>query len=132
MATGQQQLTYAGVKEAARLRAHTHVRRGPYERHQWGAHMGEDWVGLTVRARDGTVVGGVVGVFAEGPLAGRLRVEGAYASGGAARGPRDGIAVYAIPRHAVVGRQCDSLLLGVTRTVARGRWLMHVRQHNGP
>jgi hypothetical protein len=94
--------------------------------------MGEDWLGLTVRARDGTVVGVVVGVFAEGPLAGRLRVEGVYAPGGGARGPRDGIAVYAIPRGAVVRRQCDSLLLGVTRTVARGRWLMHVRKRNGP
>jgi hypothetical protein len=92
----------------------------------------EDWLGLTVRARDGRVVGVVVGVFAEGPLAGRLRVEGAYTPGGAARGPRDGIAVYAIPRRAVVRRQRDSLLLDVTLTVARGRWLMHVRQKNGP
>ena len=92
----------------------------------------EDWLGLTVRARDGRVVGVVVGVFTEGPLAGRLRVEGAYAPGGAARGLRDGIAVYAIPHHAVVRRQRDSLLLDVTLTVARGRWLMHVRQRNGP
>jgi hypothetical protein len=93
----------------------------------------EDWLGLTVRARDGRVVGVVVGEFTEGPLAGRLRVEGAYAPGvgGAARGPRDGIAVYAIPRRAVVRRQRDSLLLDVTLTVARGRWLMHVRQRNG-
>ena len=91
----------------------------------------EDWLGLTVRARDGTAVGVVVGVFTEGPLAGRLRVEGAYTPGGAAHGPRDGIAVYAIPRRAVVRRQRDSLLLDVTLTVARGRWLMHVRQRNG-
>ena len=90
----------------------------------------EDWLGLTVRARNGRVVGVVVGVFTEGPLAGRLRVEGAYARG--ARGPRDGIAVYAVPRRAVVGRQRDSLLLDVTLSVARGRWLMHVRQRNGP
>jgi hypothetical protein len=34
----------------------------------------EDWSGLTVRTRDGTVLGVVVGVFAEGLLAGRLRV----------------------------------------------------------
>ena len=90
----------------------------------------EDWLGLTVRARNGRVVGVVVGVFTEGPLAGRLRVEGAYARG--ARGPRDGIAVYAIPCQAVVRRQGDSLLLGVTRSLTRGRWLMHVRQQNGP
>ena len=92
----------------------------------------EDWLGLTVRARDGTVVGVVVGVFTEGPLAGRLRVEGAYIPGDAARGPQDDIAVYAIPRRAVVRRQRDSLLLDVTLTVARGRWLMHMRQGNGP
>ena len=91
----------------------------------------ENWLGLTVRARDGRVLGVVVGEFAEGPLAGRLRVEGVYSSGGA-RGPRDGIAVYAIPRRAVLRRQQDSLLLDVTLTVARGRWLMHVRQENGP
>jgi hypothetical protein len=92
----------------------------------------EDWLGLTVRARDGRVVGVVIGEFTEGPLSGRLRVEGAYAPGGAARGPRGGIAVYAIPRRAVQRRQRDSLLLDVTLTVARGRWLMHVRQRNGP
>jgi hypothetical protein len=92
----------------------------------------EDWLGLTVRARDGRVVGVVVGEFTEGPLAGRLRVEGEYASGDAARGPREGIAVYAIPRRAVARRQRDSLLLDVTLNVARGRWLMHVRQGHGP
>jgi hypothetical protein len=36
----------------------------------------EDWSGLTVRTRDGTVLGVVVGVFAQGLLAGRLRVQG--------------------------------------------------------
>jgi hypothetical protein len=91
----------------------------------------EDWLGLSVRARDGRVVGVVVGAFTEGPLAGRLRVEGEYALSGAARGRREGIAVYAIPRRAVARRQRDSLLLDVTLTVARGRWLMHVRQRNG-
>jgi hypothetical protein len=91
----------------------------------------EDWLGLTVRARDGTVVGVVVGEFAEGPLAGRLRVEGASA-GGVPSGPQGGVAVYAIPRRAVLRRQRDSLLLDVTLAIARGRWLMHVRQTNGP
>jgi hypothetical protein len=38
----------------------------------------EDWYGLTVRTRDGTVLGVVVGVVAEGLLAGRLRVQGDY------------------------------------------------------
>jgi hypothetical protein len=32
--------------------------------------------GLTVRVRDGQALGVVVGVFADGPLAGRLRVQG--------------------------------------------------------
>ena len=91
----------------------------------------DDWLGLSVRARDGTVMGVVVGVFAEGALAGRLRVEGAYAPGGA-RGPRDSIAVYAIPRRAMVRRQRDSLLLDVTLSVARGRWLMHIKHTYGP
>ena len=82
----------------------------------------ENWLGLTVRTRDATVLGVVAGEFAAGPLTGRLRVEREYAAG---------IAVYAIPRRAVVRRQRDSLLLDVTLTVARGRWLMHVRQ-SGP
>jgi hypothetical protein len=38
----------------------------------------EDWCGLAVRTRDGTMLGAVVGVFAQGPLAGRLRVHGDY------------------------------------------------------
>ena len=92
----------------------------------------EDWLGLSVRARDGTVMGVVVGEFAEGALTGRLRVEGAYVPGGAGRGPRDSIAVYAIPRRAVVRRQRDSLLLDVTFSVARGRWLMHIKHIHGP
>jgi|SRR2546423_8128154 len=36
----------------------------------------EAWQGLTVRTREGHVVGRVVDVFADGPLAGRLRVRG--------------------------------------------------------
>jgi hypothetical protein len=38
----------------------------------------EAWHGLPVRTRAGHLIGRVVGVFAEGPLAGRLRVQGAY------------------------------------------------------
>ena len=64
----------------------------------------EGWYGRTVRTRDGTVVGIVVGVFADGPLAGRLRVHGAYTVTRRQTGPRDVIAVYAIPHHAVVRR----------------------------
>ena len=64
----------------------------------------EGWYGRTVHTRDGTVVGIVVGVCADGPLAGRLRVHGAYTVTRRQTGPRDAIAVYAIPHHAVVRR----------------------------
>jgi hypothetical protein len=70
----------------------------------------------------------VVGVVAEGPLAGWLRVQGDVNSLGRTRGARDGTAVYAIPRSAVVRRRKDSLLLGAPLSRARGTWLMHVLQ----
>ena len=89
---------------------------------------GEDWCGLAVRTHEGAVVGVVVGVVAEGPLAGCLRVQGDDASLGRERRSRDGIAVYAIPRSAVVRRRQDSLLLGAPQSRARGTWLMHVLQ----
>jgi hypothetical protein len=91
------------------------------------ALMGSDEVqGFTVRVRDGHTLGVVVGVFAEGPLAGRLRVQGAYARGRYREGAQDGIAVYAIPRSAVVRQRHASLVLGTTLSRARARWLMHV------
>jgi hypothetical protein len=73
-----------------------------------------------------TVVGIVVGVFADGPLAGRLRVHGAYTVTRHQTGPRDGIAVYAIPHRAVVRRGQRTLMLDATLAHARGTWLMHV------
>jgi hypothetical protein len=88
----------------------------------------EEWQGLTVRVRDGAVVGVVVGEFPDGPLAGRLRVEGEHAPGHWGRGPRDGVAVYAIPRRAVVRRRQDSLVLDTTLARARSHWLMHILQ----
>jgi hypothetical protein len=88
----------------------------------------EDWFGLTVHTREGTVLGVVVGMFAEGLLAGRLLVQGAYARGGCRAGPQDGVAVYAIPRSAVARRHQDSLLLGAMSAQAWGTWLMHVLQ----
>jgi hypothetical protein len=59
----------------------------------------EDWSALTVRTRDGTVLGVVVGVFAEGLLAGRLRVHGESCHRSTSC---TDAAVYAIPRSAVV------------------------------
>ena len=82
--------------------------------------------GLTVRVRDGSEFGIVVGVFTEGPLAGRLRVHGDNAFDPYPAGPQHGIAVYAIPRQAVVCQLDDSLVLQTTRRAARARWLMHV------
>jgi hypothetical protein len=80
---------------------------------RWGPSTdGEEWQGLTVRVRDGAVVGVVVGVFPDGSLAGRLRVEGEHAAGRWGRGPRDGVAVSAIPRRAVVRRRRRPSLAG--------------------
>jgi hypothetical protein len=72
-----------------------------------------------------------MGVFAEGPLAGRLRVQGAYAPADHKAGPLVGTAVFAIPRGAVVRRHQDSLVLGTSLSVARGRWLMYVARKKG-
>ena len=82
--------------------------------------------GLTVRVRDGRPLGVVAGVFAEGPLAGRLRVQGDCVSLGRKRDLQDGITVYAIPRQAVVRQLRTSLILDTTLSAARARWLMHV------
>jgi hypothetical protein len=91
----------------------------------------EAWHGLPVRTREGQVVGRVVGVFAEGPLAGRLRVQGACALTAHRTGPRVGTAVYAIPHGAVVHRHQDSLELGTSLRATRGRWLMYVAMKKG-
>jgi hypothetical protein len=85
----------------------------------------EDWYGLTVRTREGTVLGVVVGVFAEGLLAGRLRVQGDYRRRWTSW---TDTAVYAIPRSAVRRRHQDSLVLDATPAQARATWLMHVLQ----
>jgi hypothetical protein len=70
-------------------------------------------------------------MFAEGLLAGRLLVQGAYARGGCRAGPQDGIAVYAIPPQAVVRQRHDGLVLDTTLSRARARWLMHVALMRG-
>jgi hypothetical protein len=83
----------------------------------------EDWYGLRVRTCDGAVLGVVVGVFADGPLAGRLRVQGDDRRRWTSW---TNTAVYAIPRSAVWRRHQDSLVLEETLVQARARWLMHV------
>jgi hypothetical protein len=81
---------------------------------------------LTVRVCNGCMIGVVVGVFTDGPLVGRLRVQGDDAPRHHKRGAQDGIAVYAIPRRSVARRLGDCLVLDVPLSTARGRWLMHV------
>jgi hypothetical protein len=88
----------------------------------------EDWCGLTVRTRDGTMLGVVVGVFAQGLLAGRLRVHGECRRWTL----WTGTAVYAIPRHALVRGTQHSLMLNATPAQARGAWLMHVLRPPAP
>jgi hypothetical protein len=92
---------------------------------RWMNGEDEDWCGLAVRTRDGTRLGVVVGVFAEGLLAGRLRVQGEYRRRWASW---TDTAVYAIPRAAVLRRRRGSLVLDATPPQARGRWLVHVLQ----
>jgi hypothetical protein len=87
---------------------------------------GDMVTGLTVHVRDGQRLGVVVGVFADGPLAGRLRLEGDEALGGHPAGLEHAIAVYAIPPGAVVRQLHDSLVLHTDLRAARSRWLMHV------
>jgi hypothetical protein len=91
----------------------------------------EAWHGLTVRIREGHVVGRMGGVFADGPLTGRLRVQAAYVLAAHKTGPLVGTAVFAIPRGALVRRHQDSLELGTSLHAARARWLMHVTLKKG-
>ena len=84
----------------------------------------DEWQGLTVRARDRRAVGVVVGVFADGPLAGRLRVQEECAASHHQPWLWNGTIVLAIPRHAVVRRTRRSLVLDVTLSEARTRWFI--------
>jgi hypothetical protein len=93
----------------------------------WERHRDpQEWQGLTVQVHDGRALGVVVGVFVDGPLAGRLRVHGDYTPIRHGTGAQGGIAVYAIPCQAVVRQHRDSLVLDASWSVARGKWLMHV------
>lgn len=84
------------------------------------------WQGLSVHASDGAELGVVVGLFEEGPCAGRLRVHG-----DAAQFPRhrmSGTAVFAIRRTAVAHHRGAALVLNDDASTARHRWLVHVIQ----
>ena len=93
----------------------------------WEQHRDpQGWQGLTVQVHDGRALGVVVGVFVDGPLAGRLRVHGDYTPIRHGTGAQGGTAVYAIPCQAVVRQHRNSLVLDASWSVARGKWLMHV------
>jgi hypothetical protein len=91
----------------------------------------QTWQGLSVRTRDGYVLGVVTGTFTDGVLAGRLRVEGREPRVDLTGGLPSDTRVYAVPCRAVRGREQDSLMLDVSLGVARGRWLMHVVRTKG-
>jgi hypothetical protein len=82
----------------------------------------DEWQGLTVRARDRRALGVVVGVFADGLLAGRLRVQEECGASHHQPWLWNGTIVLAIPRDAVVRRTRRSLMLDVTQGTARARW----------
>jgi hypothetical protein len=75
-------------------------------------------------------VGVVAGVFAEGPLAGRLRVQGTFSYHHRPAWLWAGTLVFAIPPHAVMHRTRHSLVLDVTLVTARARWLVNVWQRD--
>ena len=61
----------------------------------------EDWRGLVVRTPSRLRFGVVVGVFTDGPYAGRLRVHGPYRFGRGTHAEWQGTLVFAIPPEVV-------------------------------
>jgi hypothetical protein len=84
----------------------------------------EDWCGLVVRTRARLRFGVVVGMFTEGPYAGRLRVHGPYRFGGGTRAEWQGILVYAIPPEVVWRTRRGVLQLPVEAMAACAAWLV--------
>ena len=83
-----------------------------------------DWCGLIVRTRARLRFGVVVGVFTEGPYAGRLRVHGPYRMGTGTQAEWQGTLVYAIPPDALRRARGGSLQLPVEAMAARAAWLV--------
>ena len=79
----------------------------------------EDWCGLVVRTRARLRFGVVVGVFTDGPSAGRLRVHGPYRFGGGTQAEYRGTLVYAIPPEVVRRTRRGRLQLPVEGMAAR-------------
>jgi hypothetical protein len=92
----------------------------------------EDWRGLIVRTRSALRFGVVVGVFTDGPHAGRLCVHGAYRFGSGTQAEWQGTLVYAIPSEVVRRTRRGSLRLPVEAMAARAAWLVgKLSQHDG-
>jgi hypothetical protein len=91
----------------------------------------EDWCGLVVRTRARLRFGVVVvGVFTEGPYAGRLRVHGPYRFGGHTRAQWQGTLVYAIPPEALRRTRRGVLRLPGEAMAARAAWLVGALPHH--
>jgi hypothetical protein len=84
----------------------------------------EDWCGLVVRTPSRLRFGVVVGVFTDGPHAGRLRVHGTYRFGRGTQAEWQGTLVYAIPAAALRRTRWGSLQLPVEAMAARAAWLL--------
>jgi hypothetical protein len=85
----------------------------------------DDWCGLVVRTRARLRFGVVVGMFTEGPYAGRLRVHGPYHLAGRRGEERlPCILGYAIPRDAVQLTRRGVLRLPGEAIAARAAWLV--------
>jgi hypothetical protein len=92
----------------------------------------EDWCGLVVRTRARLPFGVVVGMFTDGPHAGRLRVHGPYRFGGGTQAEWQDILVYAIPPDALRHTRRGSLQLPVEAMAARAAWLVgELSPHEG-
>ena len=81
--------------------------------------MEPDWCGLLVRTRALLRFGIAVGVFTEGPHAGRLRVHGPYRVGSGTQAGWQGTLVYAIPREALRRTRRRSVQLPMEAMAAR-------------
>jgi hypothetical protein len=84
----------------------------------------QDWCGLVVRTRSALRFGVVVGVFTDGPHAGRLRVHGMYRFGGGTQAEYQGTLVYAILPEVVRarGREAYDCRWRRWRHALPGRW----------
>ena len=92
----------------------------------------EDWRGLVVRMPSQIRFGVVVGMFTDGPYAGRLRVHGPYRFGGGTQAEWQGTLVYAIPPEVMRRARGGSLQLPVEAMAARAAWLVgELSQHAG-